>query len=286
MAAVMVIAPRCAAAVTGVMHPMDNKPLKLSVITPSFNQGSFLEAAITSVLDQGYPRLEYIIIDGASTDGSVEIIKKYQEFLSCWVSEADTGQSAAINKGLQRASGDVWTWLCADDTYQPGSLDKIAGAFEQHSMAQVVYGNCNFTDSAGRVTRIKKPGPYCRKKLLQNNYLYQPAVFVRSQALLRYGYLDEALHYGMDYEYWLRFASEDEFVYIDEDIANYRLHAGSKTIRQTRPMMKEMARIKKRYGQGLRADWEYLNFLVWGLAYYRSKRLLFDWLARLKTLPR
>jgi glycosyltransferase involved in cell wall biosynthesis len=261
---------------------MDACPLKISVITPSLNQGGFLEDAIASVINQQYPRLEYIIIDGASTDGSVEIIKKYEAFLSCWVSEADTGQSVAINKGLRRASGDVWTWLCADDTYQPGALDKIARAFEQHGTAQVIYGNTNFIDDAGRVTRIKKPGPYCRIKLLQNNYLYQPAVFVRRQALLRYGDLDEALHYGMDYEYWLRFASADEFVYIDEDIANYRLHAGSKTVRHTAPMVREMTAIKKKYGAGFRADWDYANFLLWGLAYYRVKRKLFGWLARMK----
>lgn len=265
---------------------MDSKPLKISVITPSFNQGNFIEDAIVSVINQQYPHFEYIIIDGASTDNSVEIIKKYEAFLSCWISEADSGQSAAINKGLRRASGDVWTWLCSDDTYQPGALEKIACAFKQHSMAQVVYGNCNFTDDAGRVTRIKKPGPFGRDKLLKNNYLYQPAVFVRREMLEQYGYLDESLHYGMDYEYWLRFAPSEAFVYIDEDIANYRLHAGSKTIRHTRPMMREMARIKKRYGQGVRADWAYLNFLVWGLAYYRSKRLLFDLLARLKSPAR
>lgn len=255
---------------------------KISIVTPSLNQADFLEQTICSVLEQGYPNLEYIIIDGGSTDGSVNIIKKYETRIHFWSSAGDHGQADAINKGLRMISGEIWSFLCSDDTYSPNALERIAAAFRRHPEAEVVYGNCNFINENNLVTRVKKPGLYDRKKMLRGNYLYQPAAFARSAVLKRYGFFDESLRYSMDYEYWLRFAPDSRFVYIEEPIANYRLHASSKTIHDTLKMMKEMVPVKKKYGAGGRADWTYWNFLVWGQYYYRAKRIYFNWLAEKK----
>jgi glycosyltransferase involved in cell wall biosynthesis len=256
---------------------------RISIVTPSLNQASFLEDTICSVLRQGYPNLEYIVIDGGSTDGSVDIIKKYEKSICFWSSAKDQGQASAINKGLRMISGEIWSFLNSDDTYSPDALNRIVRAFHGHPDAEVVYGNCNFINENNLITRVKKPGPYNRKKMLKNNYLYQPAVFARSEVLQRYGFFDESLRFSMDYEYWLRFDNDKRFVYIDEPIANYRLHASSKTIHDTVKMMREMVAVKKKYGMGVRADWIYWNFFVWGRHYYRAKRYFFNWLAEKKA---
>ena len=256
---------------------------KVSIVTPSLNQAGFLEDTIRSVLNQEYPNLEYIIIDGGSTDGSVDIIKKYEKNIHFWLSEKDNGQAHAINKGLRMISGKIWSFLCSDDTYDPDALSRIVNAFHRHPAAQVVYGNCNFINENNLVTRVKKPGAYDRKKMLKGNYLYQPAVFARADVLQCYGYFDESLRFSMDYEYWLRFADREAFVYIDEPIANYRLHASSKTMGSTLKMMKEMVAVKKKHGLGARADWIYWNFLFLGQHYYRAKRFYFNWLAEKKA---
>lgn len=255
---------------------------KISIVTPSLNQARFLEDTICSILSQGYPNLEYIVIDGGSTDGSVDIIKKYEKSLSFWSSAKDQGQANAINKGLRMISGEIWSFLCSDDTLAPRALEKIVAAFRRHPDADVVYGNCNFINENNLVTRVKKPGAYDRKRMLRGNYLYQPAVFARSEVLRRYGYLDESLRFSMDYEFWLRFTAGDRFIYIDEPIANYRLHAHSKTIHDTLKMVREMVPVKKKHGLGWRADWIYWNFLIWGRHYYRAKRFYFNWLAERK----
>jgi glycosyltransferase involved in cell wall biosynthesis len=160
---------------------------KISIVTPSLNQAGFLEDTICSVLSQEYPNLEYIVIDGGSTDGSVDIIKKYEKNIFFWSSAKDQGQASAINKGLRMISGKIWSFLCSDDTYAPHALNKIVNAFHCHPAAEVVYGNCNFINDNNLVTRVKKPGSYDRNKMLKNNYLYQPAVFARSEVLQRYG---------------------------------------------------------------------------------------------------
>lgn len=265
----------------GVMERNPAIP-RISIVTPSFNQAPYLEITIRSVIEQNYPDLEYIIIDGGSTDGSVDIIRKYEKYVNAWVSEPDRGQAHALNKGLRMISGEIWGWLCSDDTLAPGALEKISRAFAADPNAAVIYGNCNFIDEKGRVTREKKPGPFSRSRLMRNNFLYQPATFARSDCLKKYGFLDESLHYAMDYEFWLRFDPGERISYLNEWIADYRLHLSSKTMGDTLEMVKEMTQVKKKYGAGFRADWTYGNFLVWGIHYYRWKRRFFAWMARMK----
>lgn len=255
---------------------------KISIVTPSYNQGQFLEGAIQSVLEQKYPNLEYIVIDGNSSDNSVGIIKRYEKHLTRWVSEPDGGQTEAINKGLKMATGDIWAYLCSDDTYAPGAFRECVRAFEQNPDAAVVYGGCNFIDTKGRVTRVKPSGPFDRRKLLKDNYIFQPSVFLRHRVLETHGFLDESLHYAMDYEYWLRISLHERFVYVDRILSNYRLHSSSKSIRDVLKMYGESVPIKKIYGAGFRADLDHLKFKLWGRYYYRAKRKFFDWAAKVR----
>ncbi|MBX2989880.1 MAG: glycosyltransferase [Bacteroidetes bacterium] len=254
------------------------KTPKISIVTPSFNQGQFLESTITSILDQGYPNLEYLIIDGGSTDNSVEIIKKYQKHLAYWVSEKDRGQTDAINKGLRRITGDIWGYLCSDDTYNPGTFERCMREFKT-SDADVLYGNCNFVNAEGTITRKKHPPAFTRERLLKGNFLYQPSMFLRRSVLDRFGLFDEALHYSMDYEYWVRISTEVKFAYVDYPFSNYRLHRQSKSMHAVIGMNKEGRQIMKKHGVGIMADFRYYRFNMFGKHYYAFKRRLFDYLA-------
>jgi len=148
---------------------MSDRDLPLvSIITPSFNQASFLEATIRSVLEQDYPRIEYIVIDGGSADGSVGIIKKYAHKIAWWVSEVDKGQTDAINKGFGRANGGILAWLNSDDTYQPGAVSAAVKYLQEHSDVGMVYADCNFIDGQGQVIGMH-PG---RQRSL---YVHRPA---------------------------------------------------------------------------------------------------------------
>lgn len=250
---------------------------KISIVTPSYNQAEFLERTILSVLNQNYPYLEYIIIDGGSTDGSVELIKKYEDHLSYWVSEPDGGQTEAINKGLSRITGDVWAYICSDDSYRDNVFAKVIEVFNQNPDCGVVYGGCNFVDEFDRVTRVKFPGVLSRKKLIRGNYLYQPSMFLRRRILNDYGVFSDELDYGMDYEYWLRLSEDNvDFYYLEEILSDYRLHSDSKSMDKVVDMVKESSIIRKRYGAGFKADIDYIMFYIWGKYYYKFKRMLFN----------
>lgn len=206
---------------------------KISIVTPSFNQGSFIEETITSVLDQKYPNLEYIIIDGGSIDNSVDIIKKYEKHLKYWVSEKDNGQSHAINKGLKRVTGDIFNWLCSDDYYEKESLFKIADTFGDNEDVHVVSGRFRlFNDETGfeefhNGTTLNSS----LFKTLVTSYIQQPSTFFRTGYLLEAG-LNDLLHWHMDHDIWVKYLfkhGQEHFRSIDHLIANYRLHATSKS---------------------------------------------------------
>lgn len=210
---------------------------KITIITPSFNQGHFIEQTIQSVLDQQYPNLEYIIIDGGSKDNSVEIIKKYEKYLSYWVSEKDKGQSDAINKGLSRATGDIVNWLNSDDYYEPNTLDIIARAFQDPQVSVVCGRSRLFRDN--NETAYYSQGtdvyPANLAKTIGWARMDQPETFFRKTAVDKMGLLDVRLHYLMDRDWWIKylFLFGLEGVKVTSDVmVNYRLHPESKTVSQ------------------------------------------------------
>jgi glycosyltransferase involved in cell wall biosynthesis len=197
----------------------------ISVVTPSFNQDRFIEETIRSVLLQGYPALEYIIIDGGSTDASLDIIKKYEPWLTYWVSEPDRGQSHAINKGWQRASGEVLAWLNSDDTYNPAALRRAAEALQCNPAVSMIYSDMNYIDVSGNVIYRLKSQPYEFHKLLLDNYVTQSTVFLRREVLDKVGFLDEGYRLIMDHEMWLRIGRANAVAYVPEAVlANLRIY--------------------------------------------------------------
>ncbi|MEY2434905.1 MAG: hypothetical protein QOC92_4630 [Acidimicrobiaceae bacterium] len=205
---------------------------KITVITPSYNQGEFLEATIRSVLDQAYPNLEYLIVDGGSTDGSKAIIERYSDRLAWWVSEKDAGQSAAINKGLRRASGDIIGWLNSDDKLLPGALDTIAKTFANEPTCGAIAGGVRYVFTHNGSIQEKSARYNGHQRLLQfwRGYdLHQPAIYWRHSVQDELGVLDESLHLTMDFDYWTRISGHCGFCVVPEVLAEITNHSDAKT---------------------------------------------------------
>lgn len=205
-----------------------NRPL-VSVVTPSYNQAPFLEATIRSVLLQGYPNLEYRVVDGGSTDGSVEIIERYAPFLASWVSEPDRGQTHAINKGWDRSRGDVIAYLNSDDIYLPGAIHASVAFLEATPAVDMVYGSIRHIDGQGRVFNQIRPRAFALKRLVHTCFIPQPAVFLRRSLWERVGPLREESRYTMDYDYWLRVSRYTEPRWLNRFTAGFRYHGLSKS---------------------------------------------------------
>jgi len=224
---------------------------RVSIITPSYNQGQFIEETIRSVLLQGYPNLEYIIIDGGSTDNSVEIIRKYEPWLAYWVSEKDSGQANAINKGWQRSTGEIVAYLNSDDIYFPNAINSVVAFLQEHPEVDIVYGDCHYVDEQGKYIRACVTEEFNLKRLIQvYNFIPQPSTFIRKQVLTEIGLMDESLHYALDYELWLRATQKFTAVYVPQLWATYRLAIGTKTSYRLQ-MRREEYQVAHRYGRSL-----------------------------------
>lgn len=208
---------------------MSDLPL-VSIVTPSYNQAPYLEATLRSVLEQDYPRIEYIVNDGGSTDGSAAIIAGYAPRLASWVSERDKGQSDAVNKGWTRATGDIVAWINSDDTYLPGAFRAVVEFFQTHPDVGLVYSDCPLIDAQGKRIGLLGAEKYSFESLLFGNYIPQSTVFLRRAVLERVGLLDPAMHYGMDYDYWVRAALHTNFAVIPQELATYRWHGEGKML--------------------------------------------------------
>jgi glycosyltransferase involved in cell wall biosynthesis len=204
---------------------------RISVVTPSYNQADFLERSILSVLNQDYPNLEYIIIDGGSTDGSIDIIKKYESFLAYWVSEKDRGQADGLAKGFAAASGKIFAWLNSDDLYLPGALRSVAAGFQRVRQIDVLYGNMYYIDSKDHILEERRQTPFSRRGYLYGAMaLPQPATFWRKDLFDRSGGMDTTYYFSMDAHLFSRFALMGaRFDFIRDFVACFRLHPGSKT---------------------------------------------------------
>jgi glycosyltransferase involved in cell wall biosynthesis len=251
----------------------------VSIVTPSFNQAPFLERTIQSVLAQDYPRLEYIIVDGGSTDGSREIIRRYENRLAWWVSEKDRGQTDALNKGFARAKGDVLAWLNSDDTYRPGAVAAAVKYLHAHPEVGMVYSDAHYIDEAGRVIGTF-PAAQTDLQRLRRGYVHIPqqTTFFRAALWRELGPLDPSFFFAMDYDLWTRIAARSAIQYLPGSTwADFRLHASGKTISADDRCWPEMLRVHYRDGGGffsaLVAKY-YLRKLIAPLWNWRRKKML------------
>lgn len=257
----------------------------VSIVTPSFNQARYIEATIQSVLAQDYPRIEYIIVDGGSTDGTVDIIKKYDgrggvtpPLLASWVSEQDKGQTDAINKGFARAKGDILAWINSDDTYEPGAVSAAVKFLLEHPGVGMVYGDCNFINNDGRVIG-KFNSAQTNHHLLRQGYVHIPqqTAFFRADLWRQVGPLDPSFYFAMDYDLWTRLAARSEVKYVPQTWANFRLHTSGKTIVADDRCWPEMIRVHYRDGGSffsvIVAKY-YIRKLVAPLWNWRRRRML------------
>lgn len=221
---------------------------KISVVTPSLNQGEYIEATIESVLKQGYPNLEYIVIDGGSTDGTVDIIERYSEHLAYWVSEPDEGQTDALIKGFDRASGDILCWLCSDDLFESGTLREVAEVFVEHPDWQVVYGDSFWIDAHSRPLRFKREIPFVRFIwMYDHNFLPQPSTFWRRGLYEEVGGLDPRWNLTMDADLWIRFAERTKLHHVPRAWSRMRYYPEQKNLRLRAKSDEEDILIRSRY---------------------------------------
>lgn len=228
---------------------MHFQPL-VSIITPSFNQAAFLEQTLRSVLEQDYPNIEYWVIDGGSTDKSVEIIKQYAPKLAGWVSEKDKGQADGINKGFAKATGEIIGWLNSDDLYYPGAIAGAVEAFRLHPEASFVFTDVESIDEHGKAFNLMRYGDWKLADLMTFKIIGQPGVFMRRAVLEQAGYLDLSFNYLLDVQLWLRMAAIAEPFYIPEAVwAAARIHSDAKNIAHAQNFGAEAFQLAKWLGE-------------------------------------
>ncbi len=254
---------------------------KISIIIPCRNAADFIEETIQSIFNQDYPNLECIVMDGVSTDGTLDILKKYEGKI-IWKSENDRGQSDAINKGLQLASGDIVTFINADDVYEKDCFEKIAIFFKKNPETKWIYGKCKIIDENGLemrklITWYKNywQKRYSYSRLLMMDFIAQPAAFWRKELTDEIGLFDVNAHLAMEYDYWLRAGAKYDPKFIDEYLARFRLHSQSKSSTRFSEAARDALDIAKRYATANKQNFivplQYLNYFVVVLIYYILK---------------
>lgn len=223
---------------------------RVSMVTPSYNQGQFIEETIRSILLQGYPELEYVVIDGGSTDSSVEIIKKYEKWLTYWVSEPDRGQSHAINKGFDKATGEIYGWLNSDDYLLKDALRNVAVAYYAAPKAGAWVGGCLEVDENGNTPRIHWPKRLDIEGIAGwlGNSFGQSSCFISAKAWQQCGPLEEGLHYAMDFDLWLKIAKWSSIDEIRQILSAFHVHKNAKTYTNPGRMVAEINVIQIRHG--------------------------------------
>lgn len=219
--------------------------MRISIITPSYNQANYLEKTIQSIISQEYEDLEYILIDGGSNDGSLEIIEKYKEYFAFWVSEKDQGQSHAINKGFEKATGDIITWINSDDQLTPNALHRIAAQFEKDKSKEifVIHGKTilfgeNRTDKEFGASKTD-----FLERSLAGLPFPQPSSFFRKELIEKYGKLKQEFHFGMDYEFFVPVFLNEKSSYVDDIFSKYLYHTESKSLTQQSGFARDYAKV-------------------------------------------
>jgi glycosyltransferase involved in cell wall biosynthesis len=229
---------------------------RITLVTTSYNHGRFIGETLESVLSQGYPNLEYIVIDGGSTDESVGVIQRYGDRLSYWVSEPDRGETDAVHKGLSRATGDILGWLASDDIHEPWTLKEVAQFFMENPKANVVYGDLTWIDTKSRVIKHKKEHPFNRFIwMYDHNFIPQPSTFWRRALYERVGGFNPAFDLAMDADLWVRFADASPIHHVRRVWSRMRLYAEQKNQRLRWKSNLEDLEIRSRYGFGAEPVW-------------------------------
>ncbi|MBE9007109.1 glycosyltransferase [Fortiea sp. LEGE XX443] len=228
--------------------------LKFSVITPSFRQGCFIERTIQSVLSQNIEDMEYIICDGGSDDETVEILKKYHQKLR-WISEADKGQSDAVNKGISMTTGDIIAWINSDDIYYPEAFQTVKQVFESKPEIEVVYGDADWINELDDIIYPYPTEDWNYKRLIETCYICQPAVFFKRSLIERFGSLDTSLDYCMDYELWLRYGKYVDFYHIPQKMAGSRMYKTNKTVSKKLQAHYEVTQMHKQKFGNIPDNW-------------------------------
>jgi glycosyltransferase involved in cell wall biosynthesis len=240
--------------------------LWVSVVTPSYNQGHLIEETIRSVLLQGYPHLEYVVIDGGSSDNTLDVLRHYEDHLR-WVSEPDQGQADAINKGVRMSRGEMLAYLNSDDTYLPGSVRLVAEYFQTHPDVGMVYGDCQVIDAQGNVLGLMRGHKFNLHRLIHRaEIIPQPAAFWRRAVVEQVGLFDLTLRYSMDYDFFIRVGRAFRVAYIPQPLACFRLHSVSKTVSREERHWRETLAVSERYGMKPWMAWYWIRRLRhWGL---------------------
>ncbi|SKC63737.1 glycosyltransferase family 2 protein [Paraburkholderia hospita] len=204
--------------------------MKVSIVTPSYNQGQFIERTLQSVASQGGAEIEHVVFDGGSTDNTVAVLERFTPALR-WVSKKDNGQTDAVNKGIRATDGEIIGWLNSDDVYYPGAIARVVTFFEQNPDVDVVYGLADHIDLEDRAFEEYPTEPWNFERLKETCFICQPALFFRRRVVQQHGLLDESLNYCMDYAYWLRLGKAGvRFALLREKLAGSRLYADNKTL--------------------------------------------------------
>jgi len=245
---------------------------RISIVTPSYNQAPYLEATIRSVLLQGYPELECIVIDGGSSDASAEILRKYDAWLAHWTTEPDRGQSDAVNKGFARATGEIYAWLNSDDVHEPGALAEVGEYFARTPECRILYGRGSYIDEEGRKTgSCDWIRPFDRRLFLTSNFILQPAAFWRADLWEEVGELDVDCHWAMDWEWLLRATAVARPHFLPVELASWRIGPEIKTRSGGEQRRAEIAAVSRRHGGRLQPT--YLIYLLDRASWRVSERL-------------
>jgi len=254
---------------------------KVTIVTPSYNQADFLEETMLSVLNQTYPNIEYIVVDGGSTDGSVDIIKKYEDRLVWWVSEPDNGQSDAINKGFSHATGQIYNWLNSDDILYPEAVSVAVHFMQKYPQYELVYGDRVVIDNKGRILDVFEPVSVSKRMARFALRIPQETTFFTSRIWHKVGGLNTELHFVMDSDLWYRFLEETRFFHIPVFMGAYRNHDESKSVyglgkTVSKRAIAEVKYLRRNYStffsriKYLRRGMRYFN--VFQQAYEKNKR--------------
>jgi len=273
---------------------------KISIITPSFNQGQYIEQTILSIINQNYPNLEYIIIDGGSTDNTTDIIKKYEPFISYWTSEPDRGQSDALNKGLAKCTGDIFNWINSDDYLEENALFKVAEHFTNNPASELVCGWCSLFDEETLKESFKHRTEIFKtlEETLVEQRINQPASFYKLSIVKKIGGINDQLNYVMDLDLWFRYLvtrGQKNILVVDDLLAHFRLHDQSKTIKLLPEFRKEEKLLWHHLLQQIKIDdplraffsvsTPYNNLIKWDCSAVNKQKLIdalckryfFDW---------